>query len=698
LVNADNNATLASATFTLTNNGTIITDAARAGARQLDLALTNNGIINVNQSADAVDSRVFLNQGTINIADTMSLNWRNGDFTNGTGGTIAGTGSGVLIMAGGTFHEAAGTTSGTEPVVVTDTNIDYTGAGGSSIVARGDTGPAALSGNMAAGQTLIIRADIFRHARRDIAANFANAGTIVLSSVNADNNATLGSASNVPVLTNTGTIVTDAARLGQRNLAVSIANNGTININQSADSLLTRTFVNNGALNIANGKTYKTRSGAFTLAGGSINGGTSGKLTGGGLFTQGNGATTGTKPVVRSGSVAYTGTGASKITATGLTGTLSGTIVAGQTFTIEASCSAHASRNVASNVTNGGTIKLSSVGCNNNATLTSPSDVPVLTNNGTITTDATLAGTRSLTVRITNNGTVNANQGNFSGAPRTFLNRGTINVPAGKSFSWGSGDFTNDAGGMVAATGDGALVMSGGTYHQGNGATTGTRPVVLDGSNVDFNGVGPAVAATSVVFADNIGGTITGNIRPNQTAVIESTCFAHAVRTTTAATFTIDGTLTLAANSCANNSTLDATGRTVVNNGTIIVDDTVAGGTRTINGTVTNTKTISVGVVALTHNGPTLTSNAAGSKIQVRVASATAFGTINSSGAFNLGGTLSIVTDSTFWPAAGQDYLVINGTNPRVGTFATVAGLTRAGQAVAYSVQYTATGVNLHTA
>jgi hypothetical protein len=695
-LSCNNNASLvaASPALVLTNTGTITAAVTNLGQRNLETSVTNSGTINTNETFSAVGTYTFVNNGTINIANTEIFDWHDGDFTNGAGGHIVATGTGDFSMAGGTFHEGAGTTSGTPPTL-TDTNIAYAGKGASTLTARGDTAGVTLSGNIGTAQTLQMYADCTRHSARTVNNSFTNAGTIVMDSITCNNNVSLIAPSATPVLTNTGTITSSVTNDGQRNLEMSVTNNGTINVNLTISAVASRKFINNtGTINVANKQQLNWKGGAFTLAGGVIHGIGSGKVSGGGLFTQGNGSTTGSGPISRSGSITYTGTGSSIIVASGTSGTLSGTLVAGQKLTLDATCKAHVARQISGNVTNGGVILLKSGSCNDNASLTSADATPVFTNNGTLTADATLGGQRNLEVTTVNNGTINANQSMDSVVTRTFTNNGTINIGAGMNFNWENGDFTDAAAGTINA-GTGSLVMHGGTYHQGDGAATGAAPVVMDDGNIDFNGVGPSAAST--VIAEGTTGTLTGRIRANQNLVINATCPEHATRATTAATFTNSGTITLQSTGCNNNATLDASAGTLANAGTLIVDDTTAG-QRLIDGNVNNTGTVMLGVTALTHNGATFQSNGAASKIQVRVASASSFGVVNSTGAFQLGGKLAIATDSGFWPAAGLNFAILNGASARTGTFASTTGLTRSGETVAYSVQYTANGVNLHTA
>ncbi len=685
--------TLSSATARLTNNGTIDIDPGAGGARNLSLDITNFGTIEVSQNTDSVGNYDFRNRGVLNL-DSASLNWRAGDFLNGGGASINGVGGAVLAMTGGTYEQGPGTTTGTLPVFLTSTDVVYSGSGSSTVLYRG-TSSAELSGDISAGQTLLLRSDCSFHSSIEATGSFTNDGDIILTSTGCGTNATLGSPDDTVVLTNNGTITAEPGTGGNRNLSISITNDGDVDILTNTDAVFDRNFVNSsGDVNIGDGLILNWRGGPFDLAGGAINGGVGGRLTGSGLFTQGDGRTTGNNPIVRSGSVDFTGTGKSKIKAIGTSGMFSGTIHADQIVTIEASCSAHATRTIDADFTNNGKLKLLATGCPNIATLTAATDVPVLTNNGTLVSVEGAGGTRNLAVSVVNNGIFKVKHSVDATTARTFVNNGTVNISNDEVLNWRSGDFTHGTGAVIKGNSRGSVVMSGGTFHMGRGNTRGLNPVIVSGTNIDFNAAGPALL--SRIVARGTGGTLTGGLVANQELEIQATCSAHASRATVDPVFVNKGTVILSADTCGNIATLDATGRTFENNGTFIVDDTI-GGTRNVFGTFVNKRDVVLGLVPLTHTGPDFITNLVNSNIEVRVASSGA-GRINSSGAFTLGTTLTIDTDGGFWPTAGQTILVFNGSAPRTGTFATVNGTTRGGEAVTYSVQYLADDVNLTTA
>src|ERR1700677_1618695 len=161
------------AAASFTNAGTITLTSASGGGptcssgypSRLKLesgaTLTNTGTINAEPGLGgnrAIEGEI-INNGTVHIAEGVSLQQASGTFTNGAGGSVAATGTGRLWLSdGGVFKEGAGTTSGSAPVVIEYAPGEYTGSGSSHIVARSDLDGlgSTLKGNLSAGQSLTI--------------------------------------------------------------------------------------------------------------------------------------------------------------------------------------------------------------------------------------------------------------------------------------------------------------------------------------------------------------------------------------------------------------------------------------------------------------------------------------------------------------------------------------------------------------
>ena len=99
------------------------------------------------------------NEGAITVGSGATLTQVAGTVTNGANGTIANQGT-FTVQAGslgaqGTFNQDAGTTSGT-PIAINGANLNFTGTGASSFSFTSNGGH--LSGNIAAGQSLILQA------------------------------------------------------------------------------------------------------------------------------------------------------------------------------------------------------------------------------------------------------------------------------------------------------------------------------------------------------------------------------------------------------------------------------------------------------------------------------------------------------------------------------------------------------------
>ncbi|HEV3321969.1 MAG TPA: hypothetical protein VG147_07230, partial [Solirubrobacteraceae bacterium] len=218
------------------NAGTITAEPGTGGgARNLEGNLANTGTLAVDANTSFNGSKATLtNEGAVNLAEGLELYVASGDsFANGAGGSIAATGSAnVFVPSGATFNEGAGTTSGSQPVIVEQGTLNYTGSGASTIRARSYTTP--LSGNVSAGQSLVIEGCVGSGypAYVEAASGFSNAGTITLTDAehggsdcggNDASRLTLASGT----LTNTGKIDIERGTGGERQLDGSLTNTGT---------------------------------------------------------------------------------------------------------------------------------------------------------------------------------------------------------------------------------------------------------------------------------------------------------------------------------------------------------------------------------------------------------------------------------------------------------------------------------------
>ncbi|TAK36654.1 MAG: HYR domain-containing protein [Chloroflexota bacterium] len=588
---AGNNAWLAGP---VNNAGTILSSAGAGGTRFLQGNLTNSGALLIDQFTNFNgNGTVLQNFGTVTVGDGVGLNMQNGaSFTNAGGviGATTPTGSGYVYQIGGTFTQGEGTTTGAKPVYVDNATLSYTGSGASSITLRQTS---TLTGNIAAGQTLSIESISTATASVTAASSFTNAGTIVFT--NGDScGCTIMFTVSSGTMTNTGTIRSELAHGGGRYLRGSVTNNGSFIVNQTTNfDWNGKLFQNGGTVAIADGMGLLVLGGAsFTNAGGSV-GATSAGGSGliyeaGGTFTQGEGTTTGTKPVyVDNATLSYTGSGASNITLR-QTSTLTGSIAAGQTLSIESLCSINATVTAGASFTNAGTITLTDGdSCGNTIGLIVSSGT--MTNTGTLRIERANGGGRYLQSNLTNSGSllVNTNT-SFSLAGMTLLNSGTIAIADGFYLSLASGASLTNAGGVVGATtstGTGYLYQSGGTLTQGDGTTTGTNPIYLANGALRYTGSGASKIALRGTS------TLSGSMATGQTLRIESVYNLN-TEITAAVGFTNRGTIVLT-NGDGNGYgvTLVVSSGVLTNIGTI---QTVpaAGGARVIQGDLANSGTL----------------------------------------------------------------------------------------------------------
>jgi hypothetical protein len=400
---------------------------------------------------------------------------------------------------------------------------------------------------------------------------------------------------------------------GSRYIEGNVTSNGTTEVSDLT-YFQGGTFTNNGSFGVSDGSSFtfeaRLQSGESFVNGatGSITVGTGagGTYPGvfqqyGGTFTEA-GTTSGPDPALDAGTLDYTGSGVSTITAQGAV-RLKGAIAAGQTLTLEAgTCSTPAAVVTTSGrVTNAGTLSFAYLGggCGSSPSLTMPTGSS-LANSGTI--NATSATNQSLTGTLTNTGTIYvANMLTMSG-PGTFTNSGSLSIADGSvatvaGASAGQGlVIKNGTGGSIAGNGaSGQLVITGpdNTYQQGAGTTSGNPVAVQGGNTLDYTATG-----SSVVLVEGAVALAGGTIGAKQQILISSgACSSASANLTVSSNVTNHGTVTFyeLPGGCEGGGTMTVSDGTFHNAGTLAAD-----WSGTISGPVSNTGTIEAPTGTLT--------------------------------------------------------------------------------------------------
>jgi hypothetical protein len=516
-------------------------------------------------------------EGPLKIANAMTLEDDNATVIDDTGGKIeaAGTGRVLTTLDSGLYNQGNGTTSGSQPVVVDSGFLEYTGTGQSTVLVK--TG-VSLKGSLAEGQALTVLGSSSISA----SAGFTNAGTITIDGTggNPSLHVTGGT------LTNSGTITTQASGVspGKPEIVGNLTNTGTINNNTSSVyNGSGHTLDNEGPLRIANATTFED-DGATVVddTGGAIEATGSGELdvtSDSGVYDQGNGTTSGAKPVViQSDAFEYTGTGASTVLVSGSGPSLKGNLAADQSLTVLGSSSIRPS----ASFTNAGAITLDATGGNPSLDLSAGT----LTNSGTITTQAGASpGEPEIVGNLTNTGTINIDTNSSHGgfAPATLDNEGHLQIANGATFN-DVHTVINDSGGSIEATGSGDLetTSDNGVYDQGEGTTSGSQPVVLDGAALDYTGKGQS----SIVVVGNL--AIQGSLSVGQSLTVRGN-----VGVTAPESFTNAGTITL--DGAGGDPSVRLSAGTLTNSGTLTTEASGGSpGEPFVTGALTNTGTIDV--------------------------------------------------------------------------------------------------------
>jgi hypothetical protein len=680
----------------------ILTDGACANVAWLLLsgALTNAGAVSVlpgNGGGRAITASI-VSTGTVDLSATVSVNPGSSSFDNkgpltigsGAAVTVYGAfvndaksvtvnGTGVLtVPTGGTYTQNAGTVGGTAamPVVVDNGHVVYKGTGAGTVWAEGGS---TVGGNLAAKQALVVASTCSEHAQVTAARAFTNAGTITLTNADScQNNATLTISSGV--LTNSGTLDAAAgAGGGVRQFQGGITNTGSITLEQSASQGTSGALIDNkGAIHIADGVVFDPSLGNLVDdAKGSIvvdgNGYVwmHGAGPHSGTYTQGAGTVSGTSttPIyLDDANVVYTGAGASKVFAQGSDG-ITGNLAAGQSLTVESTCSEHATVTAAKSFTSAGSIVLTnSDTCPYNATLAVTSGT--FTNSGTVDAAAGIGGSRYLQGNVTNTGTITVEQSLSDTIPGAVVdNKGAMHVLDGVQLNVTPGNLIDDAQGSLVVDGTGSVLINGNaTYTQGAGTVGGTaaNPVTVDDGHIAYTGAG-----AGKVLALGADGLI-GNISAGQTLTIEDTC-GEATAVYSGA-FTNNGTVVLSdGDTCAYSASLVLSGAQLTNNGTLQVA-TAAGGTRDVQGTVVNSGTVSIEAGTALSVTVSYTQKGALSALRISVTDASTYGVLQVSGTAGLAGGVQVTGDPGFANSHGVELDVLTSGAATTGAFAKVSG------------------------
>ncbi len=688
---------------TLTNDGTLQSQVEGTTNNYLRANVTNDtGAHVVVASGELLQDQntATVNDGTLTIdtggagglAGLLDLDSSGDTLTNN--GTITETGT-IALSGGSSFTQAASSQQTGNPVVVTGSALTDSATAGTGTFNL--LGGSKLTGTIPSTETVTILGNA---AGGDATTTLqgsgvTNDGTLVLDNATGSNYALLQGAT----LTNDGTLQSQVEGTtnnylrapltnesgGQTVVAsgelrqdqnTATTNDGTLTVDAGAllnlDSSLdvldnTGTVTNLGALSLSSSATWQQA------------------VTAGSPQTGNPVALTGATLTDSAGGGAFQLLGGSR---------LSGTIPTGQTVTVLGNAAGgDASTTLNGGVTNDGTLVLDNASGSNFALLQGAT----LTNDGTL--QSQVEGTSNDYLRVSVVNTAAATMVVVSGELRqdqntTITNNGTLTVDATALLNLDSSLDVLDNSGTVSNLG--TLSLSSGATWQQAVSTTGAQqtgnPVALTGATLtDSAGAG--------AFQLLGGSKLSGTIPTGQTVTVLGNAAGGDASTTLNGGVTNDGTLVLDNASGSNSALLQ--GATLTNDGTlqsqsegiagtldylrVTVANTSAGQITVASGTLqqdqstatTNDGTITVDAGAfynLTSSAASLTNETDGT-LAFQIAGVASFGTIALNGNAKLtlaGGSASPILTGGYVPPLNTEFQVITGVTGSPGTFTTV--------------------------
>lgn len=557
---------------TLTNDGTILSDPGPgghgqriitgAGANTGTLLNATDGTITINQDLqiDSGQRGVFTTSGNVSIASGEKLlvapdgSFLGGSLTptvNITGGTITNDGTFDMGISEAGSHGGGPALNVTGGSIAGGVTVDdggtasFSGAGSGTYTFGGTSSAASttLSGTIASGQTVVLRAgDGLGGVPVTASSDVTNNGTIEFTDPDppstGQQNVHLTMAA-PSTLTNNGSMIFDpgGGRQGIYTLDGNVTNtsSGTIDVNQTLQSDTAHNVASNvqssGKISVAGGQTWYVNTAGngtvFTLSGGTItdtgnldvniNPASGAALTSGGLVVDG-GTATGNPLLAGNVGASFAGSGSGTFTLVGQQNLLSGNIGAGCRVVLSASSNGAGSTTATASAsfTNNGTIELTDPDPVGSSAASAQLVVQsgTLGNTGTIVSDAGPAGqgTRSIQGAVTNTGTVTVNK-TLAQSGGQFTNQGTVAVAAGQGLGI-AGSFPQLAGTTTIAAG-GTLTTPGGVNLQG-GTLGGAGTVAGNLENAGQVSPSPSPATLTIngTYSQSADGFVTAQANP----------------------------------------------------------------------------------------------------------------------------------------------------------------------------------------
>jgi hypothetical protein len=643
------------------------------GIGEINAALTNNGTVNANVSA-----------GTMTLLTNPMSN----------GGTMEATGGGNLAINGITITNS-GTIQATGTGSAVTLNLNAEISGGTLTAASDDSFITAgsITATLAGAATITsgTHFNILNAGQTNVTGTLTNNGTITVNS-NAGGNTTVlnFNAAGANLLTGNGSVVLQQSGIesevttatgstltvgalqtieGAGAISAAMTNNGTIDANVSAGTMLLQTnAMSNTNIMEATGGANLNISGITVTNTGTIEAtGNNGSGT--------NSSVTLTSATISGGTLSADPAD-SIISAGSLIATLESgvTVASGTHYNILNA----GQTNVGNTLTNNGTITVNS-NVGGNTTVLNFSSGAILAGtgivvlnagggnaqlNGTVTQDAgsSIIGLGEINAALTNNGIVNAN-----------VNVNTLTLLTNPMTNGGTMEATN--GGNLAV--NGITVTNSGTIE-----ATGTGSTVTLNSNAAISGgTLSSGSGDSIVSAGSITTTL-----ENGVTVASGTHFniLNAGQTNVSNTLTNNGTITVNSNVGGNTTVLDfSSGAILAGTGSVVLNAT--GGNAQLNGTVTQNVGSSItglGQInaALTNNG-TVNANVSASTMTILTNPSnpmTNGGTMEATGGGNLSiNGITITNTGGTIKATGNNgsginsSVILNGTTISGGTLST---------------------------